>query len=283
MNIVYPRCTEEELAGQLKRQDFRVREIQFLRTKNAKFTGTARLVFDEESDAFRACTFGVRVGYYKRLAVMWRVHQRTQRCFNCQGRGHMAGSCTNERKCVRCAGNHGLAECRSSVLRCANCGKGHQAWNDMCEFAIRARQLASYELGYTDKPPPNRPAVRSVVAVPSHVQGGISFASAAGGSPQSLPSDSGVDPASSRIEELQVKVDRMCDAVTKLFNVFDMIVKAVERVQSRSRSSGSGKGAVSPRAAANPLQDLVSSILIALQEVMGAAGVSQGSNSGGDG
>lgn len=228
------RVTYPEFVAQFEEQGFGPCEVRFIATGKGKFFGKVRLAFERQVDADRAIDpkLGVEVGYDRRVGVLWKVDQQACRCFRCQRFFHRSHSCQYEQRCSRCAGPHDRSECRSSFINCANCGQGHQAWNPACPVAIRSRELASFQLGFSKSPPANSPAgARAAVSRSSPVVSGVSFAKAAGAG--SSESDAKVADQSRLVAHGPARIDErvvsdLNENIARLTTVFSAILKVAD-------------------------------------------------------
>jgi len=79
-----------------------------------------------------------------KTAEIFKSSFRTMQCFQCQGYGHIAPTCTANPRCGKCAQAHNTKECTTSTgLRCAHCGKKHPAWDQSCPAKITAQAKAT--------------------------------------------------------------------------------------------------------------------------------------------
>lgn len=89
--------------------------------------GNRALVVEVESKeaADRLCRFGLQVLWLSLKCKPFKEKAQALQCYKCQGFGHVAAMCKNERKCVHCGQSDnackGGSDCANSDRKCANC------------------------------------------------------------------------------------------------------------------------------------------------------------------
>lgn len=94
------------------------------------------IVFMERPEEADNCIMdGVRIENRIYPAERYIPQCQIRQCYNCQGYGHRADTCTKAPKCGKCAQEHETRKCNNSrdeTLVCAQCGGPHTAWHHEC-------------------------------------------------------------------------------------------------------------------------------------------------------
>ena len=97
---------------------------------------TQSLVAHMESleDANYCINNDVRIGHRIYTAERYIPQCQIRQCFNCQGYGHKAETCTRPPRCGKCAQEHETRKCdrSSDKTSCVHCEGSHPAWHHEC-------------------------------------------------------------------------------------------------------------------------------------------------------
>jgi hypothetical protein len=112
---------------------------KFTRNPNAQTQSV--IVFTANPGAADECIlYGIYIGHRRHSAERYTPQCQIKQCFNCQGYGHKADSCTRTVKCGKCGQNHETKKCSSDSLQCIQCKGLHAAWHHECPARLREFQ-----------------------------------------------------------------------------------------------------------------------------------------------
>ena len=109
-------------------------------TRNPNAKTQSIVVFTEDPAVADECIkHGVYIGEERHAAERYTPQCRIKQCFNCQGYGHTASTCTRKRACGKCGEDHETKDCKSHETHCAQCQGPHPAWHHECP--VREKEI----------------------------------------------------------------------------------------------------------------------------------------------
>lgn len=150
-DIDFERDTPEEIKAKIEysnSETIRVTRVAPLR-KRAKNKGAPThsiIVFTADPKEANECIiYGINIEHRRYAADRYAPQCQIKQCFNCQGYGHKADTCTRVVKCGKCAQSHETKKCSSSLLQCTHCKGPHAAWDHECPTRQKERQRREVE------------------------------------------------------------------------------------------------------------------------------------------
>jgi len=103
------------------------------RTRKPNAETQSIIIFTEDpAEADRCIDNGIYIGEQRHAAERYMPQCKIKQCFNCQGYGHTAGSCTRKKTCGNCGKEHETRECKDEEAHCVQCQGSHPAWHHEC-------------------------------------------------------------------------------------------------------------------------------------------------------
>jgi hypothetical protein len=136
-----------------------LRVAPLMRKARNESAPTQSIVFflEDPSHASHLTNSGVRIGRRFHYCEKYVPQAQISQCYNCQGFGHKAATCTKRPKCGKCSEGHDTRECTSNDTKCANCGsESHHAWHHECPQ--RGKELERLKIIKASIPPTFQPA-----------------------------------------------------------------------------------------------------------------------------
>ena len=111
------------------------------RARNPSATTHSIVAFTASAKEADECIlYGINIDHRRYSAERYAPQCQIKQCFNCQGYGHRADTCTRTVKCGKCAENHETQKCSSDIIQCAQCKGQHEAWHHECPARQREHQ-----------------------------------------------------------------------------------------------------------------------------------------------
>jgi hypothetical protein len=110
-------------------------------SKGEKRTGSMVIHMASADDARRANANGyVKIGGNLAIVSEYQRVQRPQRCYKCNGYGHLRTRCTRDTTCGKCAGSHETNGCTATEPKCPACDGPHTVMDPGCPAFLRERE-----------------------------------------------------------------------------------------------------------------------------------------------
>ena len=110
-------------------------------TRNPNAETQSIVVFTTNPEAADECIlYAIYIGHRRHSVERYTPQCQIKQCFNCQGYGHKASTCTRTAACGKCGQNHETRKCSSDSLHCIQCKGSHAAWHHECPARQREYQ-----------------------------------------------------------------------------------------------------------------------------------------------
>lgn len=136
--IDFERDKQEELKAQIEDSNcgrIKVEKVIPLRRRARNPTATTQsivILTECPNEADEGISGGINIEHRHYAAEKYMPQCQIKQCFNCQGYGHKANTCTKEARCGKCGKNHETKLCDNEALQCVHCMGAHAAWHYEC-------------------------------------------------------------------------------------------------------------------------------------------------------
>lgn len=133
-------CDEDDVKSELSDQSYTEFHVSRFVPFNGKFNGVFLVRFSDLSQAERALSESVRIGFSRVTPRIWIERSEGSMahrpCFNCLLYGHIADRCRSAKVCRKCGDKHGSDTCEDDSKTCINCDTigEHMAGSYLCPY-----------------------------------------------------------------------------------------------------------------------------------------------------